>query len=92
MLLVGDLHRTERPRERLLRLGASALTIPELLAILVGTATDSDAALGIGCELLASCGGSLRRMAGTSPSALTTVPGIGPVRAAQVVVWFELAR
>ena len=92
MLLVSDLPRTERPRERLLRLGASALTVPELLAILVGAATDSDTALGIGGELLASCGGSLRRMAGTSPGALTTVPGIGPVRAAQVVVLFELAR
>jgi DNA repair protein RadC len=55
MLLVGDLHQTERPRARLLRLGASALTVPELLAILVNAATDSDAALGIGCEPLASC-------------------------------------
>ncbi|HZS57720.1 MAG TPA: DNA repair protein RadC [Gemmatimonadaceae bacterium] len=92
MLLVGDLHRTERPRERLLRLGASALTIPELLAILVGATTDHDAAHGIGCALLASCGGSLRRMASAPPGALTTVPGIGPVRAAQVIALFEVAR
>jgi DNA repair protein RadC len=92
MLLVSDLHPTERPRERLLRLGAGVLTIPELLAILLGAATQHDAAAGIGCDLLASCGGSLRRMASTSPGALTTVRGIGPVRAGQLIASFELAR
>jgi DNA repair protein RadC len=92
MLLVGDLHRTERPRERLLRLGASVLTIPELLAILVGAATDRDAAVGVGCELLASCGGSLRRLASASPGTLMSVRGIGPVRASQIVSSCELAR
>jgi DNA repair protein RadC len=73
MLLVCDLHPTERPRGRLLRLGAAALTVPELLAILLGAATERDAATGVGCELFASCGGSLRRMASASLGALTTV-------------------
>ena len=92
MLTIGDLHRTEWPRERLLRLGPGALTVPELLSILVGAATRQDAAIGIGCELLASCDGSLRRMASSPPSALTTVCGIGPVRAGQIIASFELAR
>jgi len=92
MLTISDLHRTEWPRERLLRLGAGVLTVPELLSILVGAATGQDAAIGIGCELLASCSGSLRRMASSPQSALTTVRGIGPVRAGQIVASFELAR
>jgi DNA repair protein RadC len=92
MLTIGDLHRTEWPRERLLRLGPAVLTVPELLSILVGAATVRDAAIGIGCELLASCDGSLRRMASSPPSALTAVRGIGPVRAGQIVASFELAR
>jgi DNA repair protein RadC len=92
MFTISDLHRTERPRERLLRLGAGVLTVSELLSILVGAATEADTAIGIGCELLASCHGSLRCMASASSGALTTVRGVGPVRAGQVVASFELAR
>ena len=68
----------DRPRERLARVGASALSNPELLAILLGTGRPGESALAIGARL-ASPG--LRGLAGRSLRDLSREPGVG--RAAQ---------
>lgn len=90
----------ERPRERLRRLGARALSLPELLAVLVGSGSRSghagDVALGI---LEGTCGpgdggagGGLRALARLSPQALEALPGVGPAVACRVVAALELGR
>jgi DNA repair protein RadC len=82
----------ERPRERLFNLGPTALTVVELVAILIGTGTARNDALGVARGVLAEAGGSLRRLAGRPPAALAVVPGVGRARAARVVAALELAR
>ena len=91
-LSIRELPRSERPRERLIALGASALSSAELLAVLVGAGTATGSALQVGQSLLALSGGSLRRMAMQPVAALTSTSGIGMVRAVTVHAALELGR
>jgi DNA repair protein RadC len=82
----------ERPRERLLTDGASALASRELLAILIGSGREGASAIDIAGLLLRSADGSLRRLASSSPAELAAVQGIGPAVAARISSALELGR
>ena len=91
-LSIRELPRSERPRERLVALGASALSSAELLALLVGAGGTGGSALHVGQALLAGCGGSVRRMAMQPVAALTATSGVGMARAVTVHAALELGR
>ncbi len=91
-LRVTDTSQAERPRERLLSLGPSALTAVELLAILLGTGTARSDALSVAGSLLASAGGTVRQLARRAPGSLASVPGVGRVKSARIAAALELAR
>jgi DNA repair protein RadC len=91
-LTIRELPPSERPRERLVALGASALSSAELLALLVGAGGTGGSALQVGHLLLASAGGSLRRMAMQPVAALTATTGVGIARAVTVHAALELGR
>ena len=82
----------ERPRERLLALGAGALSDAELLAIFLRVGVPGKSAVDLARELLAHFGGSLARLAGATPQALARLPGVGPAKASQLAAVLELAR
>jgi DNA repair protein RadC len=82
----------ERPRERLTRDGAGVLASRELLAILIGSGREGASAVDIAGELLRGAGGSLRRLAATTPAELARVHGVGPAVAARVGAALELGR
>jgi DNA repair protein RadC len=86
---IRDLPAEERPRERLLQHGASALTTPELIAILLRTGRKGETAIEIGERLLRDYGG-LEGLAATSPTELERVTGIGTAKAVQLAAAFEL--
>lgn len=90
--LVRELPRAERPRERLWNLGAAALTATELVAILLGTGSRDQDALGAAAALLAEVEGSVRRLAGRPPAALQRCAGVGPAKAARLLAALELGR
>jgi len=81
---IRELPVVERPRERLAALGATALSAPELLALLWGTA-------GAGEDALARHG-SLAELAQADVLELRALPGVGAARAAQLVAAFEIGR
>ena len=91
-LSIRELPRSERPRERLVTLGPSALSSAELLALLVGGSGSGNSALQVGQLLLAGSGGSLRRMAMQPVAALTATNGVGIARAVTVHAALELGR
>lgn len=91
-LSIKELPRSERPRERLVALGANALSSAELLALLVGAGGTGGSALHVGQMLLAGAGGSLRRMAMQPVAALTVTSGVGIARAVTVHAALELGR
>jgi len=82
----------DRPRERLLALGAAALTSAELLAILIGTGTSGASAPEVAAALLAQGGPDLARLAGRSAAELAAVQGIGHAKATRIVAALELGR
>ena len=86
-----DWPQEERPRERLMRLGAEALSHAELLAILLRTGTRKESAVHLAQRVLHDCGG-LRRFAERSWDELTHISGIGPAKALELHASLELGR
>jgi len=88
---IMDLDETERPRERLARLGPQALSHAELLAILLRTGVPGESVIDVGQRLLKNFGG----LAGLHRAAyeeLCGQHGVGPAKAAQVKAAIELGR
>jgi len=91
-LTIRELPRTDRPRERLIDLGASALSSAELLAILLGSGGSGRSALQLGQSVLAEAGGALRWIARQPVAALTSISGVGIARAVTIHASLELGR
>jgi len=89
MAKIPDLPKDERPRERLARLGASALSDAELLAIFLRVGVKGSSAIEIGRKLLQKHG-SLTELGGLSVKELSKEHGLGPAKAAQMKAAFEL--
>jgi len=88
---LSELPAHERPRERLLALGAHVLADAELLAIFLRTGMGGDCALGVARRLLKYTGG-LRALLQHPQAAALALPGLGPARWAQLQAALELAR
>jgi len=82
-----DLPRDERPRERLARLGAAALSSRELLAVVLGTGARGRSALVLADELLT---GGVRSLASASLHELEATPGLGRAKAGRVLAALEI--
>jgi DNA repair protein RadC len=81
----------ERPRERLAVHGAAALSAAELIGLLWGTGTQGLTAVEAAADALRRHEG-LVGLARATDVELEAVPGVGPVRAAQLAAAFELGR
>lgn len=81
----------DRPRERLLALGAGALSDQELLAILLRSGTRGTGATELAAGLLSEHGG-VHGLASVRPEELAATAGIGIAKAASLVAAFELGR
>jgi DNA repair protein RadC len=81
----------DRPREKLQRLGASALGDNELLAIVLGHGRARASALDLANAVLSATDGA-HGLVRTRHDELRTIPGIGSARAAQILAAIELGR
>ncbi|MET3349523.1 UNVERIFIED_ORG: DNA repair protein RadC [Arthrobacter sp. UYEF1] len=86
-----DLPESERPRERLLRLGSGALSDAELVAILLGSGRPGVNVIGLAHAVLSEFGGVSGLLRVQVPD-LTSVAGIGPAMASRFVSAAELCR
>ena len=89
--MIRDLAEEDRPRERLLRVGARAVSTAELLAIIMRTGTGGENVLRMAERLLAK----FKNLPGISRASVTeimTVRGIGPAKAVEVKAAMELGR
>lgn len=89
MRLLESLTPDERPRERITKFGAAALTDAELVALLLGSGLKGRNAIGLANDLLATCGG-LRGLQRKSVQDLKGVKGLGPARASTLAACFEI--
>jgi DNA repair protein RadC len=88
---IKDWPEDERPRERLLAQGPQVLSDAELVALFLRTGTAGRTALDVGREALARFGG-LSGLLAAAPTELTSIPGLGPAKSAQLQAVLELAR
>ncbi len=86
---IHDLPVSERPRERLQKFGAEALSAPEILALILGRGIAGESVMTTAQRLLSRFG-NLKGIAGASVEELSQVRGIGLAKAAQVQAAFEL--
>jgi len=90
-MVLRDVPHDERPRERMMRYGAEALSHTELLAILLRTGTKRQSAVHLAGAIMKECG-SLRNLMDMSMEQLTAIHGIGPAKAVQLRAGIELGR
>jgi len=88
---IADWPEDERPRERLLKHGASALSEAELLAIFLRTGIAGTSAVELGRRLLARFG-NLQRLFAATLVEVAAVQGLGPAKYAQLQAVIEMAR
>ena len=82
----------DRPRERLRSVGASNLSVAELLALVVGSGSGGSPASAVAERVLALADGSLPRLATFDVSHLERVSGVGTAKAARLLAALELGR
>jgi DNA repair protein RadC len=87
---IHDLPISERPRERLQKLGVEALSAQEILAVILGRGVSGESVM-VTAQRLLSRFGSLKGLAQASVEELSQVRGIGLAKAAQLKAAFELA-
>ena len=90
-MAISDWPAGERPREKLLTKGASALSEAELLAILLRTGVPGKSAVDLGRELLQEYG-NLSSLFASDLERLLAVKGLGYAKAVQLQAVIELAR
>lgn len=88
---INDLPLSERPRERLLAHGVQALSVQEVLALVLGRGIRGESVM-LTAQRLLSRFGNLKAMAEATPEELASIKGIGPAKAAQLKAAFELGK
>ncbi len=82
----------DRPREKLLLKGKSSLSDAELLAILIGSGSRNETAVGLSRRILSSAGNNLNALGKLSIRQLTEFRGIGEAKAIAIAAAMELGR
>jgi DNA repair protein RadC len=89
---IKDWPRADRPRDKLLDRGPSALSDAELLAILLRTGAPGQSALDQARALMDTCEHDWRRLAAVGTGDLCHLGGLGPAKAAQILAALEIAK
>lgn len=82
----------DRPREKLLKKGKTALSNSELLAIILGSGHRNATAVDLAKNILHSCNDNLVELGKLSISKLKSIKGIGTVKAITIEAALELGR
>ena len=82
----------DRPREKMISLGAEALSSAELLAILIGSGSTKESAVDLMKRILADCNNSLNTLGKMSVNDLCQYNGVGPAKAITILAACELGK
>lgn len=82
----------DRPREKLMRLGAEALSNAELLAILIGSGSSKETAIDLMKRVLKDCGDNLNTLGKKTIADLTAYRGVGEAKAITILAACELGK
>ena len=90
-MAITDWPAEQRPRERLIKHGAQALSDAELLAVFLRVGVAGKSAVDLGRDMVTHFG-SLGRMFAASLDEFSAINGLGPAKFAQLQAVLELAR
>ena len=82
----------DRPREKLIKLGADVLSDAELLAMLIGSGTPDVTAVDLAARILESVGNDLDALGKLNLAQLKKFHGIGDARALSIIAALELSN
>ena len=91
-LTINQWAEDDRPREKLHRLGPTALSNAELLAILIGSGTTDESAVALMQRVLNDCNNNLNTLGKLTIQQLTTYKGIGPAKAITILAACEIGK
>ncbi|QHI73320.1 RadC family protein [Aminipila terrae] len=91
-MIIRELPIDERPQEKLVIYGTSALSNAELLAVIIRTGTSNKSAVALANEVLTFKENGIRFLAECLPEELAEIQGIGQAKACQIVAAIELGK
>lgn len=91
MFFIREIPHHERPRERFIKEGPDALLTYELIAIILRTGSREDSVLNLSKKILYQAK-TLRALSMLDIADLTSIKGIGPSKAIQLLAAFELGK
>ena len=77
---INEWAKEDRPREKMERLGAEALSNAELLAILIGSGTPNESAVELMQKVLSQSNNNLNTLGKKSIKELMAFKGVGPAK------------
>ena len=87
---IQDMQKDERPRERLIKNGPSALSDSELLAIILRTGSKQENVINLSHRILKEY--NIKQLSQVNLTQLMKVHGVKESKAAQIAACFEIAR
>nr|WP_304413184.1 DNA repair protein RadC [Paucisalibacillus sp. EB02] len=90
-IMIKDVPKEDRPRERLLNLGANHLSNQELLAILLGSGSRDESVMALANRLLMHFEG-LKLLKDATIEELTAIKGIGSAKGVLILSALELGK
>ena len=89
---INDWAEEDRPREKMIALGAAALSNAELLAILIGSGSSKESAVDLMKRILNDCDNNLNTLGKMSLDELEQYHGMGPAKAVTILAACELGK
>jgi len=89
---ITNWHEDDRPREKLMLKGKSALSDAELIAILIGSGSRNESAVGLSKRILSSVDNNLNALGKLTITQLMNFKGIGEAKAISIMAAMELGR
>src|SRR5690625_1549338 len=90
-IMIKDVPKGDRPRERLLKYGANHLSNQELIAIILGSGTKDESVMTLSNRVLMHFEG-LRLLNDATIEELTAIKGIGPAKGVMILAAIELGK
>lgn len=90
-IMIKDVPKEDRPRERAVRLGPNSLTNQEVLAILLGTGSKEESVMTLAGRVLMHFEG-LKLLHDATIEELTAIKGIGLAKGVQILAAIELGK
>jgi len=89
---ITNWHEDDKPREKLMLKGKSVLSDAELIAILIGSGSRNESAVGLSKRILSSVDNNLNALGKLTIQQLMNFKGIGEAKAISIIAATELGR